>query len=141
LLPLFCFEAARGADCNSGDATSAVLAGVATGEDAALRWSTWSCPSEPATDGSLGATLPGVGVIGLPPLIISTISSASRLRSPSGRNGLSHPLSVLQAKGNQRQYTSLSISIMHIAITFRANFLKYGNRTLCYGFHLPTQKF
>lgn len=38
---------------------------------------------------------PGVGVIGLPPLINSTISSASLDRSPSGRKGLSHPLSVL----------------------------------------------
>jgi hypothetical protein len=95
LLPLFCFEAASGADCDTGDTTSTLLAGVATGEEPALWWSAWSGPSEPATDGSLGATLPGVGVIGLPPLIISTISSASRLRSPSGRNGLSHPLSVL----------------------------------------------
>lgn len=42
-----------------------------------------------------GAALAGV-VMGLPPLMSSTISSASRLRSPSGRKGLSQPLSVLQ---------------------------------------------
>lgn len=42
--------------------------------------------------------LPDVGVIGLPPFINSTISSASRLKSPPGRNGLSQPLSVLKTK-------------------------------------------
>ena len=41
-----------------------------------------------------------VGVIGLPSLISSTISSASFDKSPSGRNGLSQPLSVLQTKIN-----------------------------------------
>lgn len=44
-----------------------------------------------------GGKLPsGVGVIGLPSFINSTISSASLLRSPPGRNGLSQPLSVLK---------------------------------------------
>lgn len=43
-----------------------------------------------------------VGVMGFPSLIRPTISSASRLRSPSGRNGLSHPLSVLPTKKQQQ---------------------------------------
>lgn len=41
---------------------------------------------------------PDVGVIGLPPFISSTISSASLLKSPPGRKGLSQPLSVLKTK-------------------------------------------
>ena len=36
LFSLFCFEAAGGADCDTGVATSAVLAGVATGEEVVL---------------------------------------------------------------------------------------------------------
>lgn len=51
-----------------------------------------------SNDGNGGATLPGVGVIGLPPFINSTISSASLLKSPPGRNGFSQPLSVLEIK-------------------------------------------
>lgn len=47
-------------------------------------------------NGSFGDVFPGVGVIGLPSFISSTISSASRLRSPPGRNGFSQPLSVLK---------------------------------------------
>lgn len=46
--------------------------------------------------GNGGAVWPGVGVIGFPPFINSTISSASLERSPSGLNGLSQPLSVLE---------------------------------------------
>ena len=42
LLSLFCFEAARGADCDTVAETSAVLAGVATGEDVVLCRSPWS---------------------------------------------------------------------------------------------------
>ena len=55
-----------------------------------------SCSVLPSQPGSAGAFWPGVGVIGLPPFISSTISSASRDRSPSGLNGLSQPLSVLK---------------------------------------------
>lgn len=49
-----------------------------------------------SSDGKGGKLPSGVGVIGLPPFISSTISSASLLRSPPGRKGLSHPLSVLK---------------------------------------------
>lgn len=59
----------------------------------AVCWWLWSLSSRCDRD---GGCWPGVGVIGLPPLINSTISSASRLRSPPGRKGLSHPLSTLQ---------------------------------------------
>lgn len=38
---------------------------------------------------------PATGVIGWPPLIRDTMASASRDSSPSGRNGLSHPDSLL----------------------------------------------
>lgn len=55
-------------------------------------------PDLPSHPGNGGAFWPGVGVIGFPPFISSTISSASRERSPSGLNGLSQPLSVLKSK-------------------------------------------
>ena len=59
-------------------------------------WSTADCALLASHPGNGGPVCPGVGVMGFPPLINSTISSASLERSPSGRNGLSQPLSVLK---------------------------------------------
>lgn len=81
-------------DCVNGDVASTVLAGVAVGLVPPL----CIVLSVSSAEGNGGALLSGVGVIGLPPFINSTISSASLLNSPPGRNGLSQPLSVLNRK-------------------------------------------
>lgn len=68
--------------------SSAALFGDSTVSDLSV----WS------SDGREGPFAPGVGVIGFPPFISCTISSASRLKSPPGWKGLSQPLSVLKAE-------------------------------------------
>lgn len=59
---------------------------------------TFCCIADPFSSNNFDGLLAWVGVIGLPSLISSTISSASLDKSPSGRNGLSQPLSVLKIK-------------------------------------------
>lgn len=81
-----------------------------------LRLFTWAFSSSSAA--SCGAAV-GVGVMGLPPFISDTISSASRLRSPSGRNGLSHPLSVLKFVRTMRKTL-----IKHHNINCKNNFFE-----------------
>lgn len=75
-------------------------------------WSRFaSAPSGPGNDGDAAPV--GVGVIGLPSLISSTIWSASFDKSPSGLKGLSHPSELKQR--HRRPVTS------HFRIFTRAN--------------------
>lgn len=91
-------------------ATGVVLFGVITTSCTSLplgemgpvsKESVWSwCNPLPTTPSSSGSS-PLIGVIGLPSLMRLTIVSASRAKSPSGRKGLSTPLSWLKRKKNK----------------------------------------
>lgn len=88
----------------------------------------FTCAFSSSSPASCGTAV-GVGVMGLPPLIRDTISSASRLRSPSGRNGLSHPLSVLKFARTTRKTsvklrdTKYQYSVFEFATHFYNNML------------------
>lgn len=65
----------------------------------------WSCFRLAAWSGKRGdVALVGVGVIGLPSLISSTIWSASLDRSPSGLKGLSHPSELKHDRENTLEH-------------------------------------